>query len=183
MSLSKLLKDLQADINAAIKLEKKLKDEKFIDDLKEVVKIAKIGFTDATGGALHRLVETKPNIDTAHELIRGFPDALSFKNEKGQLPIQSAAWNNDSVKYIPILAKVGIKHEIGGRGMRGGLLVVDPSDEDDWNTLQSIVNISKRSDPIPCDIASLDAMKELRKDNLFLKRISKITTSCFGHAV
>jgi len=37
-----------------------------------------------------------------------------------------------AVKPIPVLAKVGIKHEVGGRRMLGGLLVADPED----NTLQ-----------------------------------------------
>ena len=159
MSLSKLLKDLQADINAAIKLEKKLKDEKFIDEIKTVAKIAKIGFIDATGGALHRLDETKPSINAVKDLIQGNPDALSFKNKDGQLPIQSAVWGTNAVKYIPILAKEGIKHEVGGRGMRGGLLLVDPVDEDDLNTLQSLA-----------DTASLEVMKELRKEKLLLKK-------------
>jgi len=171
MSLSDLLKDLQADINAAIKLEKKLKDEKFIDEIKTVLKNTKIGFIDAAGNALHReLKETKPNIDTVKEFIQVFPDALSFKNEKNQLPIQVAIWSNAAVKYVPILAKEGIKHEVGGRGMRGGLLVVDPTDKDDWNTLQLLVTMGNPSDPIPHDTASLDVLKELRKDNILLKK-------------
>jgi len=126
MSLSELLKDLQADINAAIKLEKKLKDEKFINEIKTVLKSAKIGFIDAAGGALHRLHETQPTIETVKELIQGFPDALSFKDEHNRVPVQSAIWSNTATKYLPILAKEGIKHEVGGRGMRGGLLVEDP---------------------------------------------------------
>jgi len=69
MSLSELLNDLQADINAAIKLEKKLKDEKFIDDLAAVLMSAKIGFADAAGRALRRLCKTKPNTDAVEDLI------------------------------------------------------------------------------------------------------------------
>ena len=34
MSLAELLKDIQADINMTIKLENKLKDEKFINEIK-----------------------------------------------------------------------------------------------------------------------------------------------------
>jgi len=164
------LKDLQADINAAIKLENKLKDEKFIDEIKTVLKIAKIGFIDAAGNALHRIHKTKPTIDAVKELIQGFPDALSFKNKKNRLPIQSAVRSNVATKYVPILAKEGIKHEVGGRGMRGGLLVVDPTDVDGMNTLQLIVNLGNPSDPIPHDTARLKVLKELRKDNLLLKK-------------
>ena len=160
MSLSELLKDVQLDLSTITNLtEKNLKDDKFLDDLKTVLKIAKIGFSDATGGALHRLHISKPSIETVKELVQGNPDALSFKNEEDQLPIQSAVWNQHAVKYIPILAKEGIKHEVGGRGMRGGLLLVDPVDEDDLNTLQSLA-----------DTASLEVMKELRKEKLLLKK-------------
>ena len=171
MSLSELLKDVQLDLSTITNLtEKNLKDDKFLDDLKTVLKIAKIGFSDATGGALHRLHISKPSIETVKELVQGNPDALPFKNEEDQLPIQSAVWNQHAVKYIPILAKEGIKHEVGGRGMRGGLLLVDPGDEDDLNTLQSLANMGISSDPIPYDTACLDAMKELRKENILLKK-------------
>jgi hypothetical protein len=40
-----------------------LKDEKFIDDLKAVLKSVKNGFANAAGHALHRLNKTKPNTD------------------------------------------------------------------------------------------------------------------------
>ena len=169
MSLSELLKDLQADINAAIKLEKKLKDEKFIDEIKTAVKIAKIGFTDATGNALHRLKETKPSIDVIKELIQGFPDSLSFENKKDRLPIQSAVRNRNAVKYLPILAKEGIKHEVGGIGMRGGLLVEDLTSEYKLKSLQSLARGGNKTNPIPSNTARLDALKELRKDNILLK--------------
>ena len=169
-SLSELLKDLQVAVQTAINVEKDLKDDEFFDALKQVLKTAKIGFTDATGGALHRLDVTQPSIDTVKKLAEITPDALSFKNEEGQLPIQSAVWNTDSIKYLHILAKEGVKHEVGGRGMRGGLLVTDPQDEDDCNTLQLIVSKGIPGIPIPYDTTSLDAMKELRKDNLLLKK-------------
>ena len=53
--------------------------------------------------------------------------------------------------------------------MRGGLLAVDPADDDNWNTLNMIVNICYGEDPIPGDSARLDVLEELRKDNLLLK--------------
>ena len=79
-SLSELVRDLRGALNTAIDLEKEFKaDEKLINDLKTVLKIAKIGFTDATGGALHRLADTKPSIDAVNKLVQGIPDALSFQ--------------------------------------------------------------------------------------------------------
>jgi len=172
MSLSELLKDLQVTVQTAILLEGKLKDEKLIDDLKTVVKTAKRGFTAATGGALHRLHNTKPSIDAVKKLVQGIPNALSFKNECDQLPVQSAVWNIDSLKYLPILAKEGKHHEVGGRGMRGGLLVADPLGVQ-WNSLQLLahlfVNAVNPSDSSSLDTACLNALKELRVANLFLK--------------
>ena len=90
--------------------------------------------------------------------------------------------NTDSVKYIPVLAKEGIKHEIGGRGERGKLLVPD-STEANLNALQLIVDIYEYDDPIPCDTAYFDALKELRKDNILFKKDVKdhnlLGQSCF----
>ena len=169
MSLSELLKDLQVAVQTAILLEQgKLKDEKLIADLKAVTKTAKIGFTAATGGVFHRLGD----IDAVKKLVQGIPDALSFKNECDQLPVQSAVWDIDSLKYLPLLAKEGKLHEVGGRGMRCGLLVADPLGIQ-LNTLQLLahlfVNAGNPSDPVSLDTACLDAIKELRKDNIFLK--------------
>jgi len=40
------LKDLQADINAAIKLEKKMKDKKFIDEIKTALILLVLFFSN-----------------------------------------------------------------------------------------------------------------------------------------
>ena len=165
MYLSESVRDLQVAMNMIVNLEKELNDKKLIDDIKEAVQKAKKAVADATGGALHSLDETKPSIDAVKQLVESIPDALSYKNEKDQLSIQSAVWYGDAVKYVPILAKEGIKLEIGGRGMRSGLLVVDPTDEDELNTLQLIVNTSDGED--------LYSMKELRNDNILLKKDMK----------
>jgi hypothetical protein len=147
VTLSELLKDVvQVAVQKAFKLEKKLKDKQFMNEIKTVLNIAKKGFSDSAGNALHRLDETNPSIDsTVKKLIQGFPDSplVSFENEEGQLPIQSAVWNNEYVNYVPILAKVGIKHEVGGRGTRGGLLLLtDPrkNRRENYNTLSSCLH-------------------------------------------
>jgi len=169
MSLSELMQDLQASVQTVVNLEGKLKDEKLINALKNVLKTAKIGVTEETGKALHRLDESKPSIDTVKELIQGIPDAMSCTNGSYLLPIQLAVLA--SVKYVPILAKEGTRHNVGGRGMRGGLLVEFPELVGDIsNTLQLISHAGYPSDPIPFDTDFLDVIKELRKDNLFLKK-------------
>ena len=86
MTLLVLLKDLQVAVQVAINIEGQLRqDKQFLLDLNVIVKSAKKGFTNATGGALHRLHETKPSIETVKKLIQGTPDALSFKIEEDQL--------------------------------------------------------------------------------------------------
>jgi len=171
MSLSESVRDLQVALNTTVNLEKELNDKKFIDDIEKAVKIAKKLVSDAAGVALHRLTGSKPSIDAVKELVDRFPDALSCKNEEDQLLVQSAVSNTDTVKYVPIFATAGIKFNVGGRGLRGGLLVEDPKYEDNWtNTLQSITGIRDDGDPIPHDAACLDVFKELRKDNLLLRK-------------
>jgi hypothetical protein len=145
-----------------------LKDKKLFDALKKVVKTAKKGFTDATGGALHRLNDTKPSIDTVKELVQGIPEAMSVMNDEDRLAIQSMLEQGAGIKYIPILAKEGNKHNVGGTGMRGGLLVSDPVN-DDGNLLECLASMHDDEDSITIDTDCIDAMKKLKKADLFLK--------------
>eukprot|EP00979_Chaetoceros_neogracilis_P000352 scaffold81_cov164-Chaetoceros_neogracile.AAC.1 len=88
------------------------------------------------------------------------------------LPVQSALWGHtDSIKCLPILAKEGSKHNVGGRDKRGGLLVVYPGSYYKWNTLQLLVHITvdDASNAIPFDTTCLNAIKELRKAGLLVK--------------
>ena len=188
MSLSESVRDLQVALNTIVNLKKELNDKKLIDTVTEAVKRAQKVVSDATGGALLRLNVSKPSIDTVKELIHGIPDALSFNNEKGQLPVQSALWDIDSIKYLPVLANEGTKLEVGGRGMRGGLLAVDPTSVNGKNTLQLLVVMEftgNSSDPIPCGPACLDALKELRGNEILLKWDIKeqnlLLRSCVPH--
>ena len=74
-------------------------------------------------------------------------------------------------KYIPVLAKEGIKHAVGGRGIRGGLLVLlglGPTGDDDCYTFQMIMNICYDEDSIPTKTVSIEVLKELQKDTLHL---------------
>jgi hypothetical protein len=83
--------DLNVALTTVINLEKVLIDKEVIDEIiRVVVKKAKKGVVKATGCELHRLKHTKPSINAVKELVQGIPDALSFTNEQGQLPIQSA---------------------------------------------------------------------------------------------
>jgi hypothetical protein len=163
--------DLKAAVDTAIKLQGTLKDEAFFSEIKEFAAITNTRFTDAAGQALHRLHTTKPSEDTVKQLIKGIPSSLFYRKHNGQLPIQSSVFRAQSVKYLPILAKEGIKHNVGGDGMRGGLLVVFPNQAGhNRNTLQLLANIKNPTNPTLKDTACLDAMKVLRNGDLLVKK-------------
>ena len=60
-----------------------------------------IGLSTGEFDLLLTLDEDKPEKETLKKLIHAFPSSLEYKNEDGQLPIQSAAWNMDIVGYVP----------------------------------------------------------------------------------
>jgi hypothetical protein len=159
-------------MKTVIKLEGNLNDQAFFDDINKFATTMMFGCTQATGKALHRLKTSKPSEDTVKQMVEGIPSSLSYKCAANQrFPVQSTMWNSNSIKYLPILAKEGIKHNVGGIDKRGGLLVTDPSvsHEDNWNTLQLLVSIGDVSDVIPFDTIYLNAMKVLRKASLLVK--------------
>jgi hypothetical protein len=175
LSLGKAFMDLNDAMNTVIKLEGKLNDQAFFNDINKFATTMMNGFTQATGKALHRLKTSKPSEDTVKQMVEGIPSSLFYKCAARQrFPVQSAVWNINSIKYLPILAKEGIKHNVGGIDKRGGLLVTDDpndlNDDDNWNTLlQLLVNIGDDSDVIPFDTTCLNAIKELRKASLLVK--------------
>ena len=68
------LGQLQVAVRTTIDLDKEFKNDKeLFDDLKQVLKTANKGFTDAIGNALHRLKKIKPSIDAFKELVEGIP--------------------------------------------------------------------------------------------------------------
>lgn len=64
---------------------------------------------------------------TVETIILTRPELLATKDEGRYLPIRQATdgdnWNNELELYIPLLASVGMKYEIGGKESRGGLIV------------------------------------------------------------
>jgi len=170
LSLAKVFKDLNDAMDTVIKLEGRLNDQAFFNDINKFATTMMNGFTQATGKALHRLGTSEPSEDTVKKMVEGIPSSLSYKDDASQLfPIQFATWDTRSIKYVPILAKEGIKNNVGGRDKRGGLLVADPRDDYHLSTLEMLVSVSNTSNVIPCDTACLNAMKELRKSGLLVK--------------
>jgi hypothetical protein len=78
-------------------------------------------------------------------------------------------WSSHSIGYLPLLAKEGITHQVGGHDNRGGLLVDDPRDIDRDNVLQLLATFKSDTNPVPNDTAHLNTMMELRESNLLLK--------------
>ena len=107
--------------------------------LMKILQSAAEDISDHTGKFLHTLPKKKPDEDTLQKMISASPSSLNYKNEENQLPIQSATSHGDSVRYVPLLAKEGVEHNVGGKDGRGGLLVVDP--RMGVNTLQLIVSM------------------------------------------
>jgi hypothetical protein len=171
MSLAKVFMDLNDAMDTVIKLEGNLNDQAFFNDINKFATTMMNGFTHATYKALHRLKTSKPSCDTVKQMVEGIPSSLSYNKDDASkmLPVQSAMWNTHSIKYLPILAKEGIKHNVGGTDKRGGLLLADPRDDHKRNTLQLLVHVADASNVISCDTAYLNAMKELRKAGLLVK--------------
>ena len=120
-------------------------DNAYLDGIKEILEDAKKKVSAHTGKYLHDLDNTKPDKDTLQKMIAAVPLSLSYTNDEGQLPIQSAVWGNRSVGYIPLLVKEGMTHQVGGHDNRGGLLVGDPHDSDRINVLQLLADLTSDS--------------------------------------
>ena len=65
----------------------------------------------------------KPDEDILQKMISASPSSLSYKDENGDLPMQSALYDPESAPYVPLLAKEGVNYKVGGEDGRGGLLV------------------------------------------------------------
>jgi hypothetical protein len=146
-------------------------DDVFYDGIKEILNKAKKELTVHTGEYLHDLKNKIPDKETLQKMIAAVPKSLSHPNKHGQLPIQSAVWGDHSVGYVPLLAKEGITHQVGGHDNRGGLLVGDPRVNGRVNVLQVLANIiiKNYTNPVATDTAHLNTMMELRESNLLLK--------------
>jgi hypothetical protein len=92
-------------------------DEDYYTDLEEIVNNAMKHVSDRTGEYLHNLDELgdkKPDEDTLLKIIDNVPSSLSYEDKYGDIPINSAVQSKESVQYVPLLAKQGVKHNVGG---------------------------------------------------------------------
>ncbi len=140
--------------------------------------------TTITGNYLHGLYNSKPQEETLKMMIDTVPSALFHRNIKGQIPLQSAVWHNDSVKYMPLLAKEGLRLKM----IKGGLLFEDPFTgclqpkklspspsafdrcprRKKENALQLLAHLQNVNNPLRNDEDCLEAIIELRRSNLLV---------------
>jgi len=156
--LARHLLDLDETVSKKLLNQFEVLAEKMFEDM-----------STAAGEYLHNLVEDKDSEDEVKAVVKKFPSALSHLNAKGSLPIQSAVAYSESVAFVPLLAEEGITLNVGGEGMRGGLLLVDPaSDDDETNVLQLLVCMTY-DNGTTADSRYLDVLIKLRESNLLRK--------------
>jgi hypothetical protein len=161
----------------ALRSEKKGLDPKYLNAVQDLSKQMMEGLSETTGLYLHNLDVKKPNEKVLKKMIAAVPRSLSYKNEEGQLPVQKAVLNGvDGVPYIPLLAIEGVRHNVGGAGKRGGLLVANPTTCNIYvskyrcNLLQMLASVSFHPHPESFETACLNTLKGLKESNLFLKQ-------------
>ena len=148
------------------------------------------GITNDAGLFLHEYLDDKKHAqEEVKTLIQCVPGSLSYEyswvmeDDDDEtivllLPIQSAVWdfadgnvyNANAISFIPLLAEEGFKLNVGGDGMRGGLLC---DDDHIYNVLQSLARARLE---VPCtddghdfDSDCLNVMKMLCEIDLLKK--------------
>ena len=115
--------------------------------------------------ALFRLAVTKPEIDVVKHVIQAFPYSLNYRDSKGRHPIElciSDEYNDlPSLKYLLTFALEGIKHNVGGDDIRGGLLL--SFKVKGLNVLQRLCVFGKNEESV------INVMKDLRAHELLKK--------------
>ena len=93
----------------ALRSEKNTLDPEYLKDVKDLFMKTMEDLSKTTGEYLHSLPEMKPSKQALKKMIDAVPSSLSYKNEKGQLPVQRALWLRSSIAYIPLLAIAGVR--------------------------------------------------------------------------
>lgn len=149
------------------------KDKKCRDEILEALEEINSKILNAFSKSIHNLSDHKPSAQSLEKVVTKFPMILSSLNEDGRLPIQSAVYDDTvGLDFVDVLAKEGLKHDVGGENARGGLLTVDPNDAYGWNTLQCLSNIdaedTEHSEEF--DVRSIIALRKLQKLGLLQKK-------------
>jgi hypothetical protein len=139
-------------------------DEDYYSDLEVIVNNAMKQVSDRTGDYLHNLAQLgdkNPDEDTLLKIIDNVPSSLSYENgEYDWFPIFTAAICKESVQFVPLLAKEGVKHNVGGDDARGGVIGYN----NELKQLSCTGDSSETHDPL-----YLDVMKKLKESKLLLR--------------
>ena len=158
------------DFIKSLYLLKEWKDEKCRETILEAIEEANEKIEKAFGRSLCMVWDHKPCIEAVEKVAKKFPSTLSYRDDyRGRIPIQWAALSRNGYGYVPILAKEGVKHKVGGEDGRGGLLNVDRHENRGLNTLQWLV-AACIGDEEEQDAKKVDVLKELRKSGLLKKK-------------
>lgn len=85
-----------------------------------------MNFCDGATSFLHNLDDCIHDENMIVKVIETFPQAFTEEScDDGLLPIQRAAMFDKSVLFVPVLAKEGLKINLGGDKRLGGLLMRD----------------------------------------------------------
>ncbi|GFH56804.1 hypothetical protein CTEN210_13280 [Chaetoceros tenuissimus] len=180
----KLISRIKATIGT-LQRDKLWNDDKFFDEVKDLLtkgELSEERISRVVADALFNLKISQPEVEDVKKLVQAFPDSLKCKNDQDRLPIEQLTFYSEQdnaksvkfgTKYITPLALEGLKHNIGGENMRGGLL----RESDGKNTLQRLSKCCS-------DFRYLEPLKDLRRHKLLLKKdivdFSLLYYSCIG---
>jgi hypothetical protein len=123
---------------------------------------------EATNFMCHELDDKKHTEEQVQAIIDVFPESLSMQGPdvfaiEGVLPIDDAATRDESISFVPLLAKEGKRLNVYGEGSRGGLVVGD--DPVDY-LLTNIIDNEGRVE----DRKTREILEKLREMDLFQKK-------------
>jgi hypothetical protein len=163
------MEDSMEQLLNALKVLNDVKHNLDPDYIKDVTKLSTTmmkDLTKVTGTFLHNLHNKQPNEDSLKKMIDACPASLSFKCDRGYLPILRAVLDLKSVQYVPMLAREGVRYNVGGSDGRGGLLFRPNKGFN--NALEESAYRASFANII-IDEAYLNMFKKLREAKLFLK--------------
>lgn len=162
-SLAQELRDLKSQLQFVEEIRNEWENDKeWEEGMTDLVKDTKQKLVQLFGKSLHRLKKNDPGEKAVEKVVKKIPSCLSFVHH-GMLPIQNVAsyGNISSLKYIPLLAREGVKHNIGGEGKRGGLLC--------GNVLSDLVCKTHPEHPEEMDRICVEVLEQLKKEGLLVK--------------
>ena len=150
-----------------------------IEVMIDIVREIKRELVKVIGESLLRLGhELNCSITTVERMINVFPLALFELNKHGIIPIEASSIHCESVKYVPVLAKVGQRHNVGGEGKRGGLLMrlqCELDEDDDYDELTLLQFLAFHDNCVDdenlheVDMEFMNALNALKKEGLLVK--------------